>query len=272
MLGLKRQVGGVSLSSLHSHLLQRPPQHPWLKSHNSWLSSGVVQAAELSSEKPNLEVLKMLCKMARDGIVGGDLDRNIIYGKIHSLSKSFLENSEGISISQSCIQTALTEVWDLSKLGVIDMEECSLAKILNYCEDLFVSECEQLVVKLLEAEDDDIVADSESLLIRCIATNRNLYQKLIKVFSSLMEEIDCNQKILKAYQNICQWILSKSENAVSMFPSKYQALASLLLADQDLKVDPSNANHIDVFNDTLKSKIDLDNHDIKMIYLQFMQL
>ena len=66
MLGLKRQVGGVSLSSLHSHLLQRPPQHPWLKSHNSWLSSGVVQAAELSSGKPNLEEIHTYAELKHD--------------------------------------------------------------------------------------------------------------------------------------------------------------------------------------------------------------
>ena len=161
----------------------------------------------------------------------------------------------------------------MTKLGVIDVEILSLAKILNYCDGVFVSECEQLLVQLLESEDDNVTdAVSESLLVRSISMNRDLFQKLIKIFSSVFDQTDCNQKILSVYQNICQSILSKSENPVSMFPPKYQALASLLLTERDLKTDPNDTDHIDVFNETLKSNIDLDNHDIKMIYLQFLQL
>ena len=174
MLGLKRQVGGVSVQSLHSNLLPRPPQHPWLKSQNSWLSSGVVHATELVSNKDgaDLESLKLLCKMARDGIVGGDEDRSVVFGKIQKLSQSFLENSNGIS--NSCIETVIIEVWNLTKLGVIDVEILSLAKILNYCDGVFVSECEQLLVQLLQSEDDNVTdAVSESLLVRSTSMNRD---------------------------------------------------------------------------------------------------
>merc|ERR1739836_343719 len=69
------------------------------------------------------------------------------------------------------------------------------------------------------------------ILIRIIASSRNLFSKLMKIFSTMFEEIGQNEKLLKVYQKLCRTIHSCSPNSILLFPSQYQALASLLLAN-----------------------------------------
>ena len=129
--------------------------------------------------------------------------------------------------------------------------------ILDYCETLFIKECETMIVDALEIDLE--VWFEKKILIRIIASSRNLFSKLMKIFSTMFEEIGQNEKLLKVYQKLCRTIHSCSSNPILLFPSQYQALASLLLANI-----VSKNESFDVLTSQYKS-----NLDVKLILLQF---
>ena len=132
-----------------------------------------------------------------------------------------------------------------------------VARILDYCETLFLRESETMIVDALE--NDLEVLFEKKILIGIIASSRNLFSKLMKIFSTMFEEIGQNEKLLRVYQKLCRTIHSCSSNPILLFPSQYQALASLLLANSDNKNES-----FDVLTSQYKS-----NLDVKLILLQF---
>ena len=254
MLGLKSQVGGVSLESLYSHLLQCPELHPWFTSNKSWLPHGIIQAADIffgMDNKNDVESLSMLCQMCRDG---NHLTINNCQRHIERILASLSEEYKISGMSSSSIESVMNDLWNLCQNGLLSIGEQSLAAIFSLSENLFLTECETMVVKVLE---EDCPTDLDRmLLLRVISGDKELFLKLWRVFVTIAEEVEPNKLLVTAYKKILRSILNMSSNPISLFPDQYQALVVVFLSDNSCEATSNNL-----------SAIDLDNPDIKMLHL-----
>ena len=228
----------MSLSSLQT---LQSGLHPWLQ--DSWLGSGLVTAADLLARDSRRDtgsngeqfaavhsgnIVQQLATVARleragTGTRPEDARRlgQIIARLVSRLVDTKNEDTETME--------ALEDVWCLYLSGMIEVEVDTVASILDYCETLFMRESETMIVDALE--NDLEVLFEKKILIGIIASSRNLFSKLMKIFSTMFEEIGQNEKLLRVYQKLCRTIHSCSSNPILLFPSQYQALASLLLAN-----------------------------------------
>ena len=264
--GLKVQAGCVSLSSLHT---LQSGLHPWLQ--DSWLGAGLVTAADILARDSRRDTgstgeqfaavhsgnivqhLAAVARMARAGTGTRPEDARRLGQIIARLVSRLVETKN----EDTETTEALEDVWCLYLSGTIEVEVETVARILDYCETLFIKECETMIVDALEIDLE--VWFEKKILIRIIASSRNLFSKLMKIFSTMFEEIGQNEKLLKVYQKLCRTIHSCSSNPILLFPSQYQALASLLLANI-----VSKNESFDVLTSQYKS-----NLDVKLILLQF---
>ena len=255
----------MSLSSLQT---LQSGLHPWLQ--DSWLGSGLVTAADILARDSRrdtgnsgeqfaavhsgniVQQLAAVARLARAGTGTRPEDARRL-GQIIARLVSRLVDTKN---EDTETMEALEDVWCLYLSGMIEVEVDTVATILDYCESLFMNECETMIVDALENSE---VGFEKKILTRVIASNRNLFSKLMKIFSTMFEEIGQNEKLLRVYQKLCRTIHSCSSNPILLFPSQYQALASLLLANI------VNRNEsFDVLTSQYKS-----NLDVKLILLQF---
>ena len=269
MTGLKSQAGAVSDQSLQSYFSTSSASHPWLGYHGSWLTAGLVTAADVlsSSSTDHVATLRSLCHMSREGVRGG-VETQKQYSA--SVERSLLkvlncidnrETGEDTKYSQ-----VLTEVWKMISSRILEMRPEIAARLLMHLEDAFIAEVEQLITEMLE---DDVSDDNldQRVLLDIVACDRELFTNFIRIFSSMIDSVGQKQTIIQVYQRCSRCILTKSKNPLILFPPQHQALVSLLLHHQDMK--PHSGGDTADLEQLLQSKLDLNNSDHKMIYLMF---
>ena len=211
-------MGGVSLASLQT-LTSAP--HPWLA--GSWLTSGISRAAALATGTDIMSVSRLLT-MCKGGLVG-DPERERVFGLLGKVLIEVLDAWDGSPDKKSEIDKLNRDVWNAQKCGAVDLELKVLSRLLNFSEDLFVSECEDLIVCSLEAEDSTFVNNP---LLKVLPRDIDLFQKLLRTFSTLFETIDMNAKMLKTFRSLCHYVLEQSDNPILMFPVRHRSLVCLL--------------------------------------------
>ena len=187
MIGLKSQAGAVSDQSLQSYFSTSSASHPWLGYHGSWLTAGLVTAADIlsSSSTDHVATLSYLCHMSREGVRGG-VETQKQYSA--SVERSLLkvlncidnrETGEDTKYSQ-----VLTEVWKMISSRILEMRPEIAARLLMHLEDAFIAEVEQLITEMLE---DDVSDDNldQRVVLDIVACDRVLFTNFIRIISSL---------------------------------------------------------------------------------------
>ena len=231
-------MGGVSLVSLQSLTSAQPQPHPWMAEAGSWLSSGFCVAADLATGS-DLESVSRLLDLCKKGIVG-DLERQRVFGRLGKVLIDVIDAWDGSQGQKSDIDEVNKDVWNAQKCGAVDLKVEVLSRLLNFTENLFVSECESLIICSLEADDSKFANDP---LLKVVPHDVDLFQKLLRIFSTLFDSIEINAKLVKTFRNLCHFVLEQSENPILLFPVKHRSLVCLLynkgVATIDIYPDPS---------------------------------
>ena len=234
----------------------QPWLHPWLVEAGTWLPAGLAHATQLavSSEvSSDLASVSRLLSLCRDGVVG-DLERQQVAEMLGKMLIKMYDAWDGCSEKKADIDRVNKEVWNGQKCGVVNLGIEPLSRLLNFSEDLFISQCEDLIVTASQ----DSVFDSHPLL-RVVPCDRDLFQKLLRVFSTLLDhEEEVNVKMLEVLRKIFHFVLSQQDNPILMFPVRHRALVGLLLHDRDVSS-----------NETIFTQSANDDLDVKLLKLLF---
>ena len=216
-------MGGVSLDSLQSLTSAQPHPHPWMAEAGSWLPAGLGLAADLATGS-DLESVSRLLNLCKNGIVG-DLERQRVFGLLGKVLTDVVDAWDGSQEQKFDIDEMIKDVWNAQKCGAVDLKVEVLSRLLNFTEDLFVSECESLIICSLEAEDSKFVNDP---LLKVVPHDVDLFQKLLRIFSTLFDTIEINAKLVKTFRKLCHFVLEQSDNPILLFPVKHRSLVCLL--------------------------------------------
>ena len=231
-------MAGVSLASLESVTSTRPRLHPWLEEAGSWLPAGLSFAAELAI-KPDLESVSRLLDLCRGGLVG-DPERQRVFGLLGKVLIEVIDAWDGSQEEKPVIDNVNKDIWDAQKCGAVDLNVQVLSRVLNFSEDMFVIECEGLIICSLEDEVSEFV---NSPLLKVLPHDVGLFQKFLRVFSTLFDTIEINAKMLKTFRKLCHIILERAENPILLFPLKHRSLVCRLYSGNEMvnKIYPSDS-------------------------------
>jgi len=270
--GLKRQAGGVPLSSLMSCLSPHSTTHPWLQEFGSWMPAGTLYSLELltdmgcSDDTKVVGVLDALVKVCGEGGHSDDLSR-----LLERLVKRLLGRS---NIHEKGI-LALAEVWHLARRGfnVVDTEV--LAKILEFCVETFVAELEALVMETMEVKVTQVLNPVSTtkpppylenlLLVRTISRSQILFAKSVEIFATYLQTLQWNSNLVQFYQSFVSSVISHAPNPILLYPCNKQSLASLMLTHRDMIKFGKGTEVIKV----VQKMFDFKDLDVKMVLLQY---
>ena len=217
----------------------QPRRHPWAVEAGTWLPAGLSYASELSAESDPRSVSRLL-DLCRGGLVG-DLERQQVFRLMGKVLIEVLDAWDGSQEKKLVIDEVNKDVWSAQKCGAVDLEVEVLSRLLNFSEDLYVSECEALIVCSLEAEDSKF---GNNPLLKVLPRDVDLFQKLLRIFSTLFDTIEINAKMLKTFRTLCNFILEQSENPILLFPVKHRSLV-FLLYNRDVCENPPKLSSLD---------------------------
>ena len=225
-------MGGVSLVSLQSLTSAQPQPHPWMAEAGSWLSSGFCVAADLATGS-DLESVSRLLDLCKKGIVG-DLERQRVFGRLGKVLIDVIDAWDGSQEQKSDIDEVNKDVWNAQKCGAVDLRVEVLSKLLNFTEDLYVSECESLIICSLETEGSKFVNDP---LLNVVSHDVDLFQKLLRIFSTLFDSIEIKAKLVKTFRKLCHFVLDQSDNPILLFPVEHRSLVFQLYVRDVMTID-----------------------------------
>jgi len=268
--GLKRQAGGVSLSSLMSCLSPHSTTHPWTQDFGAWLPAGTLYSlhqlasAGCSDKNGVIETIEKLMGVLREGGATEDLSK--------TLELVVLKVLESGEISKEATDT-LGKVWYLGKCGFALNDPKYWARILEHCTEMFVREIESLIVEALEvevSEDFDPFPSKHSylvemLLVRTVSCSQNLFTMSIQIFATYLVENRWNSYLLKFYQLFVSAVLGSVRNPILLYPFTMQPLVSLLITYKELVEFGRGSDVAKV----VKDRFDLNDLNVKMILLQY---
>ena len=269
--GLKRQVGGVSFKSLSSALSLPPSPHPWHQRNQPWLGTGLVEAALIQAESCQdiVKSIKLLSDIGNIGVTGVYAEQRFSSG-LGSFIEKLVEDLDKLDNSplHSEALTALTSLWNQSKVGSLNLPPSVLALVLDQCEDLFTQELDQAIF------DSSWLAEGQDypspLVLKPISQSQSLFVKFMKMFASKLKWSENQPLTMKTFQHFSEVILSLRTNPITLYPANQQGLVAGLLLYRDLvKIGGTdNSNRIQ----ELKKKIvcyDLSDVDTWLICAQF---
>ena len=230
---------GVSLASLEVVTSAQPRLHPWAAEAGTWLPAGLSYAAELGAGSDPQSVSRLL-DLCRGGLVG-DLERQQVFGQLGKVLIEVFDAWDGCQERKLVIDEVNKDIWKAQKCGTVDLQVDVLSRLLNFSEDLFVQECEALIVCSLEAEGSNFVNNP---LLEVLPRDVDLFQKLLRIFSTLFDTTENDAKILKTFRTLCHVILEQSDNPILLFPVKHRSLVCLLY-NRDISENPLKLSSTD---------------------------
>ena len=230
---------GVSLASLEVVTSAQPRRHPWAAEAGTWLPAGLSYTAELSAWSDPQSVSRLL-DLCRGGLVG-DLERQQVFGQLGKVLIEVFDAWDGCQERKLVIDEINKDIWNAQKCGTVDLKVEVLSRLLNFSEELFVSECEALIVCSLEDEDSKFVNNP---LLKVLPRDVDLFQKFLRILSTLFDTIENNAMMLKTFRSLFHLILEQSDNPILLFPVKHRSLVSLLY-NRDISENLPNLSSID---------------------------
>ena len=211
-----------------------PSPHPWHQRNPPWLGTGLVEAALIQSESCQdiVKSIKLLSDIGNIGVAGVYADQRFTSG-LSSFIEKLVEGWDQLDPPlQSEALTVLTNIWEQSKFGSLNLPSSVLALLLQQCQDLFTQELEQAIFDssgLSEGQDHH-----SPLVLKPISQSQSLFVKFMKIFCSKLKQNDNQPMMMKTFQHFSQVILSCRTNPITLYPAEQQGLVALLLIYSDL--------------------------------------
>ena len=265
--GLKCQVPGVSFKSLSSVLCTGSSPSPWYERNDSWMGTGVVEAAIILSESSRdfVESIKLFCDIGRTGVAGVSGNK-----RFSASLEMLIEKVTGGLTPSLNFETlrVLADVWSQYKVGSLSISPSALALILDRCEDIFIEELEQAIVDYL-GRDEDNDEYQPPLVLKPVSHSTSLFVKFMKTFASLLQENGNQPNLMGTFQSFSDSILRSRTNLITLYPTNQQGLVALLVSYRDLtKLRTDHSSHLQDLKENIR-RYDLSDLDSWLICAQF---
>ena len=125
-------------------------------------------------------------------------------------------------------------VWRASQSGRLDLDDGTLARMLETHESLLVSLVEEFLVEGLQCFEANLdVLSAPSNLVRAVATSCELYTKTLAVLETHLVQASFDVRLVQLFQVLTAAILSNASDILNLFPARHRALVFLLSAFDD---------------------------------------
>ena len=241
-LGLRAQRLGTSLGAVLT-LGEAPYLHPWLQVFQAQgkcdVTSRLQEAESLLPKRSSAAVMCTIESLRHPedwsrGKAGVAKVLNLLAEGSAVLDSQAVEDLVQKMLAHGGDEEIAKMVWRASQSGRLDLDDGTLARMLETHESLLVSLVEEFLVEGLKCFEANLgVVYAPSNLVRAVATSCELYTKTLAVLETHLVQASFDVRLVQLFQVLTAAILSSASDILHLYPARHRALVFLLSAFDD---------------------------------------